>query len=352
MRTLSLLLLMLLSTCLLPAQDTRLIRFRNEPDRQSLKHYHIVRIKDDRRDTALLGTVRSGLLGKKTLQLGFERGLTAALEDYMAANFRQDNGSTPIELHIDELALVERPGGLRTKVEVSFLLAFWIQGARTYDYKGTSELETMGDVVKHVEDMVRQNVRSSLLQFDDWWDKNRLLYEKNAPVECTVTVMRTVKDSGQIIYSPQRPLTYNDFIGTPDGLSLAAALTATAMSLRYSSSVDKGRINVDVQIAVYFDKARSWFNPKHRGSDKILAHEQKHFELTAIKAAELADTLRTLSLNKANYQEELEKVHAQKQRELDALQKQYDAETKHGTLVAVQQKWNRWVAEKLAARVW
>lgn len=349
---LPLLLIWLLSTCLLHAQDTRLIRFRNEPERQPLQHYHISEVKDDRADTVSMGTIRTGLLGKKNTQVNMEQGAATAFREWIAANFRQQPGTTPVELHMAELSVRELPGGIRTKIEASFVLSFWVNGERITDYKGTGELQTMGDLFKHLEDMIRQNLRTSLLQFDDWWNKNRLLYEKNAPVVFTVAIQRSTKDSAQILYAPQRPLTYNDFIATPDELSRAAALTASAMTLRYSSSVDNGRILVNVQLAVYFDKTRSWFGPKHVGNEKILAHEQRHFDIAAVKAAELADTLRTLSLNKDNFQEELEKVHAQKQRELDALQKQYDAETKHGTLVAVQDKWNRWVAEKLTGRVW
>lgn len=346
------LLLLLLSASWLQAQDIRYIRFRDESATQSLQSFHISRVKDDRIDTVSMGTIRTGLLGKKTTEVGIEKGAATALHEWLSANFRQQASTTPVELHIAQLAIRELPGGIRTRIEASFVLAFWVNGERITDYKGTGELQTMGDLFKHLEDMIRQNLRSSLVQFDDWWGKNKLLYEKDAPVALTISLVRTLKDSAQLVYSPKRPLVVNDFLATPDELSRAAAVTASAMTLRYASNIDNGKISVDVQVAAYFDRTRSWFGPAHRYSPKILAHEQRHFDITALKAAELVDTVRQLKLTKENFQEELEKVHAQKQRELDALQRQYDTETKHGTLVAVQERWNRWVAEKLANRVW
>lgn len=341
---------LLCDTCLLMAQDTGFIRLRNEALPKQLSHFHITGVRDDRADTGSMGTLKTGLLGKKKMQVAFRQGASGALQEFVAVNFRQQAATTPVELHIAELSVTEQPGGLRTRIETVLKLAFWVNGARVSDYRGAGEVKTMGDVLKHVEDLFREHLQNCLEEFDGWWAKNRLLYEQNAPVSIAVEFVHTAKDSSQIAYAPRRPLTFNDFMAEPDELSRAAAQTATAMTLKYATSADNGQINLKVLVSAYFEKQRSWFGKKHQGNAKILLHEQKHFDITALKACELADTLRQQKLTRENYQEVLEQVHAQKQRELEALQRLYDTETKHGTIVAIQEKWNRWITDRLAEK--
>ncbi|WP_315814315.1 hypothetical protein [Paraflavitalea speifideaquila] len=157
-------------------------------------------------------------------------------------------------------------------------------------------------------------------------------------------------DANLIAYTPDRPLTVNDFIAIPDELSRAAAQTASAIAVKYSSSVDSGQIKVLVTIMPYFDRSRSWFLEKYQTNPTILKHEQGHFDISALKACELVDTLRQQQLTKEHYQEKLEHIQAQKQRELNNMQTLYDNETRHGTNVPTQQKWDKLLKEMLASR--
>ncbi len=336
---------------LLQAQDTRFIHFRDENPGKQLLHYRIVTIKDDRSDTSTIGMLKTGLFGKKNVAVNFEGGAAAALGGFIHKNYRQqDTTATPMELHITDLSIKELPGGIRTKVESLVTLTFYINGTRLTDYKGRGEVQTMGDLFKNVEDLIRDNINNSLNEFDSWWGKNKRLHAPDAPVTLSVEMVQTSKDSSLIAYTPGRLLVINDFIAKPDELSLAAAQTASAINVKYTSNVDNGQITVQVLVIPYFDKTRSWFADKYRKNEKILAHEQRHFDISALMACQLVDTLRQQKLTKENYLEKLEQIHAQKQRELSSMQVRYDEETRHGTLIAAQEKWNKLLKELMAAQ--
>lgn len=337
---------------LLPAQDkdTRYIRFRDEDPVQRIRHYRITSIKDDRTDTTTIGELKLGVFGKKSVSINFEQGVTTAVSRLVQRSFSQDTAATPFEMHITELNIKEVPSGLRTKIEAVVTLTFYINGTRLTDYKGRGEVQTMGDVLKHTEDLIRQSIRNSLLEFDNWWGKNKSLHAPDAPVTLIVEIDHTPRDTNRIGYSPARPLIINDFIAKPDELSLAAAQTASAIGIKYAANVDNGQFKVHVLVSPYFDKTRSWFAEKYRKNARVLVHEQRHFDITALKACELADTLRQQKFTKDNYLEKLEQIHAQKLNELNVLQNQYDTETRHGTNIAIQDKWNKLLKDMLAAQ--
>lgn len=347
-RKLWLLVILLPSTSLLFAQQhTRYIRFRDEEPGQQLRYYHVTAVKDDRADTAMIGELRMGVFGKKNTAVNFEQGAAAAVSGFIQKNFDQDATSTAVDLHITELHLQELPGALRTKVEAITTVAFFVKGTKVTEYRGRSEVQTMGDVFRHIEDLIRQSLRNSLLEFDNWWGKNKWIYSSDAPVGLTVEIEHTPKDTNLLGYAPARALTPQDFRAVPDDLSRAAASTASAIKVKYSTQIDNGLVRVHVLITPYFDKIKSWYLKKHHDNVRILMHEQRHFDIVAVKACELADTMRRQQLTKSNYLETLEGIADQKQREMNALQVQYDAETRHGTNNPMQDKWNKLVKELL-----
>ena len=347
-RKLWLLVMFLSSTYLLCAQqNTRNIRFRDEPPGQRFRHYHVMTVKDDRADTSTIGELKVGVFGKKNTTVNFEQGAAAAVGGFIQKNFGQDTTSTAVDLHITELHIQEGPGGLRTKIEAITTVTFFIKGTRVTEYRGRSEVLTMGDVFKHIEDLIHQSLRNSLLEFDNWWGKNKLLFSSDAPVALLVEIGPTPKDTNLLGYSPARPLTIYDFRAMPNELSRAAASTASGIMVKYSTDIDNGQIRVRVLITPCFDKLKSWYLEKHHDKIMVLMHEQRHFDITAIKACEMADSMRQQKLIKSNYLETLELIVAQKQRELSTLQAQYDTETRHGMNNAMQDKWNKLLKEML-----
>lgn len=330
------------------AQTTRDIRFKDENPVQRILHYHVITVKDDRADTSSIGMLKAGVFSKKDIAVNLEQGVATAVSDFIKKNFQQDTASTAADVHITSLHVEQLPGGIRTKLEVSLTIAFFVEDAKVTEYRAKGEVQTMGDLFKHIEDLIRQHLLNSLLEFDNWWGKNKLLYSSDAPVVLMVEIERTPKTPNRIGYSVGLPLTPNDFMAKPDELSRAAASTSSAIMVKYSTNTNNGQILAHVVITPFFDKLKSWYLNKHRDNAKVLAHEQRHFDIAAIKACELADTMRLLKLTKSNFLETLEAIAAWKQQEMDELQAQYDAETRHGMNANMQEKWNRLLLDMLA----
>ena len=153
-------------------------------------------------------------------------------------------------------------------------------------------------------------------------------------------------DSANISYSPARPLTFDDFQGRPDEHGNAAAVTSSMLSVKYSTVRTMSNLSiVDVSVLANFSKRQSWFRSDSRRPE-ILAHEQRHFDLTAAIACELVDTIRHFTFTLDHYTHELHRLQRLKQIELEQLQDQFDLESKQGT-EAVAEKWNRIIHERL-----
>jgi hypothetical protein len=92
-------------------------------------------------------------------------------------------------------------------------------------------------------------------------------------------------------------------------------------------------------------------------TDRSLAHEQIHFDLTEYLARRLAREIRALEVRGESADEtlqrrlliEVERLYGAAMTELQRLQAQYDGETGNGTRGGVQKKWARRAASLLAS---
>jgi hypothetical protein len=341
------LLIYVLLACVAKAQETRYIDLKDLESPQRLLHYKITGVTDNRPDTASMGDLQLGFLTRKTYHIQLKGGVSASLKAYISTNFRQDAAATPIELGIMALSVREITPGLRTEIGVKLTIAFFMNGQRLTEYTGNASAKTMGDLLLQVKDLISQNLQSCLLAFDDWWNQYKNLYLPNAPVPVEVVINTTPDTTRLINYSRNRPLAINDFRAKPSPGDKAIAITASNMIIKYSVITDSDHLKMMVTITTYFDRSRSWF--KHTEfDDMVLLHEQGHFDIAAIKACELADTLRHCTFTRSNCYEMIEKIQSQKQLELRALQELYDEKTGHGAGIGVQQKWSRDLKELIA----
>ena len=218
------------------------------------------------------------------------------------------------------------------------------------EYTGGGNSTSTGDASKPIEELIRGSIAIILEQLDGWWASNKSFYtaQKTTPsFRVEVTLDDDNEDSNFIAYSLKRPLTLDDFLGQPHTQGDAVAVTFSILSVKYSSiqTASNERI-VDVSVLANFSKTRSWCRPENRNAE-ILAHEQKHFDISAIKACELVDTLKKFHFTPDNFTTEIFRIQRQKQNELDHLQDQFDLESKPGKGARSQEKWNRMVQEKL-----
>jgi DNA polymerase elongation subunit (family B) len=169
-----------------------------------------------------------------------------------------------------------------------------------------------------------------------------------APVNITVSIADAEADNNLILYKAGKKLSIEDFKGKTDEHSDGVAATYSGISLEMQGLSKNGVMNITVKLTVYFDKTKSWMKRDGK-TERVLAHEQIHFDLTAMKACALAKALREESYTLQNVQQKIRQLQEQHTQELNKLQQAYDKETKHGTIADKQAEWAARVAKELAS---
>jgi len=322
-------------------QDVRIIKLRQERLACKPLNYHIAAVKDDRPDTTTIGSVRSGVFSKKQVSLNLPGGAATALFEFMKANLVQDEHTSPIELHISQLEVAEQTGGLKSESEVRMTIVFYGGGHKIIEYKGNNTIQAGVDASRFIEQLIRKSLDNMLQQFDTWSGANKEQMQatlSGPSIHVDAELKAETKDTDRIAWSSLRPLVLDDFIGKPDDLSRAAAITYSGIDFKYKTETLYGQVKILVTIVPFFDKTRSWCRTGSR-NQKTLLHEQQHFDITAIKACELVTAIKGYPFTPANYMNELDQLYRQKEKEIAQWQEQYDQETRHGLIPAAQDKW-------------
>ena len=342
--------LLVMAQCTVRAQETRIIKFRQQPLATRLSHYRVAEVKDDRADTGSIGSVRAGLFSKKSVSLNLPGGPARAITEFFGANLKQDLQSPPVSLHIAQLEVGEKTGGLKAESEVRMTIFFYAGGKKIMEYKGANSVQASLDATRYIEELIRKSLDNILQQFDSWCDSNKeqLTASLAGPsVTVEVELKGDAADSDKIAWSFHRPLTLADFRARPDDLSRAAAVTYSGIDVKYSVQSQYGQTKVLVTMTPFFDKTHSWCRSGASYTLKTLMHEQQHFDITAIKACELANAMRSHAFTPENYVKELEQLYKIKEKELRDQQELYDSETHHGQLPVIQQKWESQIHDSL-----
>ena len=148
-----------------------------------------------------------------------------------------------------------------------------------------------------------------------------------------ITPMCLGQSNGEITWG-SRDLTWKDFQGKVDPESPYKAISYTQIHQWYTFNKDTLKFDVSAQ----FITNRSWVLKK---TDRLLKHEQIHFDITEYVTRLFRKELMSLSFN--SYDEIKPKIaglfkeFGQKRK---ALQKEYDNDTDHSKIVPRQEKWN------------
>ncbi len=346
-----LLLALLLWAHCISGQEVKNIALKDEKIDTPLKNYYIRMVKDDRIDTSRSGTIRAGLFGNRIEQIHLQNGASAEIFRFIRQNAGQDSSTNPIVLHISVLKVEEiGRSGLTTENELTMALAFYIDTMKLVEYTGGGTAKSTGDPSKLIEELIRGNLASMLHQFDKWWLKNKTFYiaiQTKASIKVEVTLDQQSGDTNVISYARGKALTLSDFLGKPEERSTAAAISFSILTMTYSSiRTQANEVIVDVSVFANFVKSKSWCKEVAR-NEETLRHEQGHFDLSAIKACELVDTIRRYPFTIGNFGPELDRLQRMKQSELNQLQDLYDRDTGHGSGSGMQAIWDRKIKEDL-----
>ncbi|RLD22719.1 MAG: DUF922 domain-containing protein [Bacteroidetes bacterium] len=148
-----------------------------------------------------------------------------------------------------------------------------------------------------------------------------------------------------IKWNADSPLVWEDFQGPVDASSRFHAQTQSGVkySFRWQSSYSKTTYTFEV--FSYCDKSLSWVKSS-KATDKLLAHEQLHFDISELHARKLKQTIAMTTFTK-RYDSEIKNLFKENQRERELMQEQYDRETEHMKNRDNQLKWQQYVAEEL-----
>lgn len=153
------------------------------------------------------------------------------------------------------------------------------------------------------------------------------------------------QEEEMIPWTVERKLEWTDFKGKPFKTAWAAAVTASGITYQFSSVVENGNVNLDINISTFFYPTESWFQPK-LANGVILSHEQLHFDISELFARKMRKRVDEATFTK-NVKSEIKKIYRDVLKELSAFQKKYDYETNFSRNLEKQLEWNEQISEAL-----
>lgn len=303
------------------------------------RHFYIVDVKDNRAVKDKLGSIKEGVID---LQGGVANNINA----YLKKNVVQNSTSLPVTMQLNKLEIKEKAVGAKRQFELTIGIAYYTGASKLVEYNGSSFAQSATEAEKYIDKLLRDNIAGNLAEFDKWVAANKATISAEPVVEVSVVLTRNAKEEHHISYSKSRKLYMSDFEGVPDETSPGAAATMSGIGMNYEATSLRNRTKVNVKLSIYFDKSRSWMKPNGKNVTTLI-HEQKHFDITAIKACELRALIEKTVFTADGYKAELKALLNRVQQEGADMQNQYDRETEHGTLIDEQEAWNKKVDDML-----
>ncbi len=153
------------------------------------------------------------------------------------------------------------------------------------------------------------------------------------------------KKSSLLHWKHDKALKWADFKGRPDATDVVHAAVTYA-------GIDVSVENVELLTGIttfnaraVFDQYQSWVHPS-RKDQRILAHEQLHFDITEVYARKLQKKLNSSKIRKHDKQriKELKQIYTQAQL---ATQSRFDEETLHGLNSEREEEWRIKIHQEL-----
>jgi hypothetical protein len=156
-----------------------------------------------------------------------------------------------------------------------------------------------------------------------------------------VSVWQQATAQDTLYWNAAEKLQWQDFEGMADSNSRFAAATSTGIVWGYAFK--GGSFTFSAQS--YFVKRKSW--KRGEVTDRMLEHEQGHFDITEIFTRRLKAKATILSSNRRHFEQTIQKLVSDILKEKDKLQRQYDVETNFGTNYMAQTKWLEKIANMI-----
>lgn len=153
-------------------------------------------------------------------------------------------------------------------------------------------------------------------------------------------------DDDAITWSSDYRLKWTDFKDKPLLGTRAAALTASGINYRFSTSGGAENLKVVFEVSTHFYPNRSWYKPE-LCDDLILGHEQLHFDIAEVYARRLRTQLSETTFTYANVKSKVREIYRENNEALNDFQQRYDQETNFSMNREEQLKWNKKIRRDL-----
>ncbi|MGK0495038.1 MAG: hypothetical protein ACJAU2_001421 [Maribacter sp.] len=156
----------------------------------------------------------------------------------------------------------------------------------------------------------------------------------------------SIQDYETITWSANTRLSWDDFRGGIPINNRAAAITASGITYRFSTSGTKENMVVHFKIDTFFYPTKSWYRPQ-LCDEAILGHEQLHFDISELYARKMKRRLDDELLTYGNVNAKVKSIYREINIELDDFQNLYDAETNFSRDLDKQEEWELKIAQAL-----
>ena len=160
------------------------------------------------------------------------------------------------------------------------------------------------------------------------------------------TELVSVKNSSEaktedtLYWSKDYKLTRADFYADEPRRTPYAGFSYTIILLDYEvESLKTNRIVPKFSIKAAFNRRKSWISPSSLASpDRVLKHEQLHFDISELTARRLKSKLLKKSYT-SNFRKEINEIYKEEINKGEKMQASYDQETDHGLIYKKQEQW-------------
>lgn len=317
------------------------------------KEFYIAGVVDDRREHRPIASLLVMNPGHAPVNepADLPGGAALGIKQFLDRNLRRDTSLRPVTITIKELKLTESAaaGGRiagHLVMDISFELNVNDTTVHLMNYKGGIRYDRPQQQADAAEPAIRHGISEALSAFNKWINseaENNALLAKSVKVNFTDHFEQPEGDT--IYYSVNRPLKWADFKElTGSGKFEAEVFT----SIGYSEKMEvaKGVINLTIELKVDLPKSDCLVKAGAR-NDYTLNHEQRHFDIEKLVGERFKRKIMAMHLPVDNFDGPINVSYLETLREATRLQKQYDAETRHGMDEQAQARWNEKIDREL-----
>ena len=141
------------------------------------------------------------------------------------------------------------------------------------------------------------------------------------------------------------------FLANPDRRSPYAALTVTNWHYSYNSKISGNNLHIDFKFTGGVVPNQSWVKSERIANRKIsrqlLNHEQGHVNINYLLLREGEQQVRFQRYTISNYKRLIQANANRVSKYYSEMQSRYDVETKHGSDLEAQERWDNFIQEQL-----